>query len=86
MRLGMEMMTHQDLAAMATLDYRVISDGWKSTMPNRLLLKNLLIETKGRLLIMNDTGLFYDQLGDVPLGRKIKEARNKMSSKESKSL
>jgi hypothetical protein len=83
-RLGMEMMTHQDLAAMATLDYGVISDGWKSTMPNRSLLKALLVQTKGRLLIMNDTDLSYDRTDEVPLGRKIDEERNKMSSKESK--
>ncbi len=33
-RLGLEMMRAPDLAAMATLDYSVISNGWTTTMPN----------------------------------------------------
>jgi hypothetical protein len=83
-RLGLQMMTHADLAAMATLDYGIISDGWKSTMPNRALLKDLLNQTKGRLMIMSDKDLFFDLLDETPLRKKIDEARSKMSTQESK--
>jgi hypothetical protein len=34
LRLGLDMMTHKDLAAMATLDYNVIAPDWTNTMPN----------------------------------------------------
>ena len=52
-RLGMAMLTHPDLAAMATLDYHVISANWQNTMPNRALLRDLLKQTRGRLMVMN---------------------------------
>ena len=56
-RKGLEMMTHSDLVAMATLDYGVIRSGWKNTMPNQNIIDDLLNKTKGRLLIMNEDGL-----------------------------
>lgn len=81
-RLGLDMMTHKDLAAMATLDYSVISSGWKSTMPNRLIVKQLLEQAKGRLIVMNEEDLFFDLDGSVPLSDKIKEYRKSMSDTE----
>lgn len=81
-RLGLDMMTHKDLTAMATLDYSVISNGWKSTMPNRLIVKQLLEQAKGRLIVMNEEDLFFDLDGSVPLSDKIKEYRKSMSDTE----
>jgi hypothetical protein len=79
---GLDMMTHPSLVAMATLDYDVISNGWKSTMPNRLIVKDLLEKTKGRVLITNEKGLFYDLEGLIPLAGKIEEHRSKLSADE----
>lgn len=81
-RLGLEMMKHKDLTAMATLDYGVINDGWTSTMPNRAIIKELLARTKGRLMIMNEEGLFYDPNNEIPLSEKIEDARSEMSAAE----
>lgn len=81
-KLGLEMMKHEDLAAMATLDYSVIQNGWKSTMPNRAIVKELLTRTKGRLMIMNEKELFFDVNNEVPLSSKVEEAKGRMSSKE----
>ena len=44
--VGLDMMTSSDLVAMATLDYSVISSTWKSIMPNRMIVKQLLEKTK----------------------------------------
>ncbi|MVM42317.1 hypothetical protein GO730_39170 [Spirosoma sp. HMF3257] len=80
---GVEMMTHPDLAAMATLDYDRISPGWTSTMPNRDLVAALLTRTKGRFMIMNEKGLFVDQAAKKePLSTKIKEVREQLMSSE----
>ena len=79
---GLEMMKHKDLAAMATLDFNIISTGWKTTMPNRAIIKELLNRTKGRLMIMQEKDLFFDFSEAVPLTEKIREARNKMSDAE----
>jgi hypothetical protein len=81
-RQGLEMMKSTDLAAMATLDYSVINEGWMSTMPNRALIKELLTRTKGRLMIMNEEGLFFDFNGEVPIADKLEEARAMMSTRE----
>jgi hypothetical protein len=81
-KLGLEMMKHKDLAAMATLDYDIISDGWKNTMPNRGILKELLNRTKGRLMILKEDDLFFDFHKKEPLTEKIKEQRSNMTKKE----
>ena len=81
-RLGMEMMTHPELSAMATLDYSAISPQWKGTMPNRALLKALVTQTKGRLMVMNTNQLFYDKANTVDLRNRILQERKKMTSKE----
>jgi hypothetical protein len=83
-RLGLDMMIDKDLSAMATLDYDVISSGWKSTMPNRRILKDLVAKTKGRLMVMNLDQLFYDSGDSVTLTNKIKQERKKMNDKEKK--
>jgi hypothetical protein len=77
-RKGLEMMTHDDLAAMATLDYGVISGTWKSTMPNRAILAHLLTQTRGRLMVLRDDGLFFDAKQKVPLADKIASTRAEM--------
>jgi hypothetical protein len=85
-QIGMDLMTHKDLCAMATLDYNVIAPGWKSTMPNRALLQQLLTATKGRLIILNEEKLFADFKEKEPMGQKIKDARKKMSDQEMKAF
>jgi hypothetical protein len=85
-RLGLEMMNHPDLAAMATLDYAVISSGWKTTMPNRAIIGELLNRTKGRLMIMQERDLFFDKDKQVPVADKVREARAKMTVKQKKAF
>jgi hypothetical protein len=78
--VGLDMMTSPELVAMATLDYDVISSGWKSTMPNQLIVKELLEKTHGRTIIMNENGLLYDRQNEIKLSDKIKEFRSNMSA------
>lgn len=77
-RKGLEMMTHKDLAAMATLDYAVISDSWTSTMPNAGILADLLTQTRGRLMVLREDGLFFDAKKTVRLSDKVASARAEM--------
>ena len=77
-------MKSRELAAMATLDYTIITDGWKKTMPNKAIIRELLERTKGKLMIQNEEGLYYDFNDKVPLKDKIAEARKEMSPKEKK--
>lgn len=79
---GLKMMTSPDLVAMATLDFNAISSNWKSTMPNRGILKDLINKTKGRLIIMNEKDLFYDFDEKIPLSQKIKEERLRLNEKQ----
>jgi len=51
---GIDMMTSTDLAAMATLDFKKINDGWLNTMPNDLLGAELIRKTKGKLFFVGD--------------------------------
>ena len=51
-------------------------------MPNRALLRELLLRTKGRLMVMNEDKLFFDFNEEVTLKEKIEEARNRMTTKE----
>jgi len=81
-RLGLEMMNHKDLTAMATLDYNVINDGWTTTMPNRAIIQELLNRTKGRLMIMNEDKLFFDFHDKIPMSEKVEEARLNMTNRE----
>jgi hypothetical protein len=52
---GIAMMPESNLVAMATLDRDRISSRWKSTMPNKHLLSELIRRTGGRFFIMNET-------------------------------
>lgn len=47
-KLGVTMMTHEDLAAMAPLNFNKINTGWLNTMPNDLLCAELIAKTKGK--------------------------------------
>ncbi|MCC9608784.1 hypothetical protein LOC68_08530 [Blastopirellula sp. JC732] len=49
------------------IDYNVISSEGKSTMPNRLIVKQLREQAQGRLIIMNEHDLFYDTDDEIPL-------------------
>lgn len=51
---GIMMMESEEFAAMATLDRKRISLGWKSTMPNTLLLQEIIKRSKGKFFIMNE--------------------------------
>ncbi|GAA3951735.1 hypothetical protein GO495_12640 [Chitinophaga oryziterrae] len=51
---GINMMPSDNLVVMATLDRDRISDGWKTTMPNDLLVQELIRKTGGRCFIMNE--------------------------------
>lgn len=84
--LGADMMNHPDLMVMATLDYNIISSSWEGTMPNTGLLKDLVRKSKGRFIVMNDKDLFYDSAKQVPLGKRILEEQNRMSSEERKAF
>ena len=42
LKLGIEMMPQSGMAAMATLDRTRIAKGWKSTMPNKRLMEELI--------------------------------------------
>jgi beta-lactamase superfamily II metal-dependent hydrolase len=53
-RLGVEMMTHEDLSAMAPLNFAKINTGWLNTMPNDILCATLIKKTKGRLFFSGD--------------------------------
>ncbi len=83
-RIGLDMMTSPDLTAMATLDYDVIAEGWKSTMPNVGILKDLFEKTKGRTMIMNVEGLLFDRNDGTTVESKLEHYKKSMSNKESK--
>lgn len=53
-RLGVEMMTHEDLSAMAPLNFTKINTGWLNTMPNDLLCATLIKKAKGKLFFSGD--------------------------------
>lgn len=53
-RMGVEMMTSDTLAAMATLDFKKIQTGWLNTMPNDLLGAELIRKTRGKLFFVGD--------------------------------
>ncbi len=78
--IGLDMMTSPDLTAMATLDYDVIPNGWKSTMPNVGILKDLFEKTKGKIVIMNTHGLLFDREAAIPVDRKLADYRRRMSN------
>jgi len=76
--IGLEMMEHPELIAMATLNYEVISNGWKTTMPNRAIMKSLLERTKGRIIVQSTKDLFFDLENEIPLTDKVEEYQQLM--------
>jgi len=54
-------MLSTELAAMATLDRKRISSQWKSTMPNKYLMQQLIKRCQGKFIIMNE-----DDIQDGP--------------------
>lgn len=60
--LGLDMMTSDDLTAMATLDFVKINDGWLNTMPNDLLGAELIRKCNGRLLVNGDCDKILDNM------------------------
>ena len=73
---GILMMESDELAAMATLDRKNIAEKWKSTMPNKLLLKELIKRCQGRVFVMNEFQIANRpslQLDPNSLGEKIYE-------------
>lgn len=81
-RKGLEMMTNKNLQALVTLDYDVISDGWKNTMPNREILDDLIRKTKGRIVFNNAKGIPYDN--SRTLEQRLEEERFRLTKKEEK--
>lgn len=53
-RLGIEMMTHEDLTVMAPLSFKKINTGWLNTMPNDILCANLISKAKGKMFFSGD--------------------------------
>jgi hypothetical protein len=51
---GINMMPTSNLAAMASLDRKRISVQWKSTMPNKYLLQDLINRCEGKVFIMSE--------------------------------
>lgn len=80
--IGLEMMDHPDLVAMATLNYDVIHSRWETTMPNCAILKELLERTKGRTIIQNTNNVFFDPGKTIPVTEKIEEYQDRMPEAE----
>ncbi|MCA4896817.1 MAG: hypothetical protein ING84_17585 [Cytophagales bacterium] len=53
-RKGLEMMKQEDIAAMATLDFKKINTVWLNTMPNDLIGEELIRKTKGKFFFLGD--------------------------------
>ena len=51
---GLDMMKQENLAAMATLDFKKINSVWLNTMPNDLVGEQLIRKTKGKLFFLGD--------------------------------
>lgn len=60
--LGLDLMTSDDLTAMATLDFVKINDGWLNTMPNDLLGAELIRKCNGRLIVNGDCDKILDNM------------------------
>ncbi len=78
---GILMMESDELAAMATLDLDCIAEKWKSTMPNKHLLQELIKRCHGKVFLMNECQIKNRpsrQLDPHSLGEKIyEEGRSK---------
>lgn len=54
---GINMMPMSGMAAMVSLDRTRIAQNWKSTMPNKLLLQDLIKRCDGKVFIMSEDGI-----------------------------
>ena len=59
---GIEMMIHEELAAMATLDFKKINTRWLNTMPNDILGAELIKRTSGKLFFIGDCEQMLDNI------------------------
>lgn len=59
---GLDMMTQDDLAAMATLDFNKINNGWLNTMPNDIIGAELIRKTKGKLFFVGDRNVIVKNI------------------------
>lgn len=76
---GLNMMTSDNLTAMIPLDYNKIYDGWKSTMPNRYILDELMDKTKGKMVFSSTKGIKIDE---VELSKRIKDRISQLNKHE----
>ncbi|UPK67002.1 hypothetical protein [Chitinophaga filiformis] len=60
--MELDMMTSDDLTAMATLDFTKINDGWLNTMPNDLLGAELIRKCAGKLYVSGDCDKILDNM------------------------
>jgi beta-lactamase superfamily II metal-dependent hydrolase len=77
LKKGILMMESPDLVSMATLDLLRIAPGWKSTMPNKFLLHELIRRCQGKLFIMNNQNIdevVVKQIDPEALGKKTYES------------
>jgi hypothetical protein len=73
---GILMMESNELAAMATLDRHRIAEKWKSTMPNKQLLQELIKRCQGKVFVMDEfqfTNRPSRQLDPHTLSKKVYE-------------
>lgn len=61
--LGLNLIENEDLVSMATLDLTRIAERWKSTMPNKHLIRDLSKTGNRELIIMNTMGI--DGMEDI---------------------
>lgn len=59
---GVDLMTHDDLTVMATLDFRKIRKNWKNTMPNDLLCEALIKKSKGKFYFSGERETILPQI------------------------
>ncbi|HMI07224.1 MAG TPA: MBL fold metallo-hydrolase [Flavobacterium sp.] len=76
---GIEMMLQDDMAAMATLDFKKINSGWLNTMPNDEIGAELLKRTKGKIFFVGD----YEKiLKNIATGRVQIKAQDLQTAKD----
>ena len=76
---GIKMMESNEMAAMASMDRKRIASKWKSTMPNKYLVQELIKKCKGKLFIMNEfevNGAPGKTLDPTSLGKTVYERKN----------
>ncbi|MBK6936723.1 MAG: hypothetical protein IPH18_07425 [Chitinophagaceae bacterium] len=76
---GIKMMESNELAAMASMDRKRIASKWKSTMPNKYLVQELIKKCKVKLFIMNEfevNGAPGKTLDPTSRGKTVYERKN----------